>query len=625
MGKHMSYARSFWATTVFLAFLTAAAPAGAYVQITSAAPPGGGVGVFYSHRYSLTDSDGRCSVHGGEWSLSLASGALPPGLSLSHHHYDGGHGYLRGTPTLAGTYTGTVAANHCTSTGRQAFNIVIVDTPPVFPVGGVDTPVGSVGAPYSFNLTATGTTPITYKLTAGALPDGLTLSTAGLVSGTPTVQGTYGATVTASNGILPDGILPFIIVIAGPQPLITSSVPPAGSVGVPYTFSYTATGSVPITYNVTEGALPYGLTLSTAGVIDGTPTTDGTFTGTVTAGNGISPDDVQHFSIVIKNVPPIITNGPPPSSGTVGTPFTFAYTATGTPPITYSVTDGALPDGLTLSTDGVIDGTPTTEGYYSATVTASDGTPPDATQGFAIHIILLGPPVLTSNPPPDGSVGYSYTFTYTATGATNINYSVTAGALPPGLQLQSNGESNGYLVGYPTTAGTYAGTVTASSGMAPDAMQDFVIKIVEGSPVFTLIASAYATVGTPYASNYDAIGSKPMTYSLTAGALPGGLTLSAEGFISGTPTTAGTFTGTVTVSNGVLPNATYDFSISVHEGTPVVPVGGGGGGGGGGGALDGITCIALLLVFPLLRARRRRAVRDAVTETPARGRGSCDW
>src|SRR5262245_16199870 len=293
-------------------------------------------------------------------------------------------------------------------------------------------PGGSVGAPYTFEFVASGTQPITYKLTAGELPGGLTLSTAGLISGTPTAQGTFGATVRASNGTPRSDVMTFTIAIAGPQPLITSSAPWDGSVGVPYTFSYPATGSVPITYSVTDGALPYGLTLSTAGVIDGTPNTDGTYTGTVTASNGIAPDNAQNFSIVIGNAPPTFTNGPP-SDGTVGTPYTFAYAASGTPPITYSVTAGELPDGLTLNADGVIDGMPTTEGTYAGTVTASNGIAPDATQEFSITIILLGPPHITSSPPPGGAAGNPYTFTYTATGATNVTYSVTSGELPPGL------------------------------------------------------------------------------------------------------------------------------------------------------------------------------------------------
>jgi putative Ig domain-containing protein len=102
-----------------------------------------------------------------------------------------------------------------------------------------------------------------------------------------------------------------------------------------------------------------------------------------------------------------------------------------------------------------------------------------------------------------------------------------------------------------------------------------------------------------------------MSYRVTAGALPDGMTLSADGLISGTPTTAGTFAGTVTVSNGILPDATQDFRIVVESTGDNV---GGNNGSGGGGALDGITLIALL-VLPLLRAVRRRGAGGPATRT----------
>ena len=138
--------------------------------------------------------------------------------------------------------------------------------------------------------------------------------------------------------------------LLGVAPTITSTTQAAGAVGRAYSHTYTATGSGTITYSVTAGALPAGLTLSSAGVISGTPTTAGTFTGTVTAANGTAPNATQAFSILITANPvaPVITSAAP-TGGVVGTGYTRSYTATGTGPITYSVAAGALPSGLTLS------------------------------------------------------------------------------------------------------------------------------------------------------------------------------------------------------------------------------------------------------------------------------------
>ena len=140
---------------------------------------------------------------------------------------------------------------------------------------------------------------------------------------------------------------------------------------------------------MTAGALPTNLNLSSAGVIPGTPSVAGTFTGTVTASNTILPNATQNFSITI-NGPPAITNGPPPSPATVGTAYNFTYTSSGTPAPTFGVTAGVLPGGLSLSSAGVISGTPNAAGVFSGTVTATNsvGT---ATQNFSITITQ--PPV----------------------------------------------------------------------------------------------------------------------------------------------------------------------------------------------------------------------------------------
>ena len=182
--------------------------------------------------------------------------------------------------------------------------------------------------------------------------------------------------------------------VPGVPPTITSAAPSNGTVGVNYSHTYTATGDTPISYSVNSGALPDGLTLS-GDTISGTPTTAGTFTGEVTASNA-DGSDTQAFSITIAAAPvaPTITSDPP-GDGVVGTAYTHTYTATGDTPITYSVSSGALPDGLTLS-GNTISGTPTTAGTFTGEVTASNNAGTD-TQAFSITItddpVTVDPPV----------------------------------------------------------------------------------------------------------------------------------------------------------------------------------------------------------------------------------------
>lgn len=87
-------------------------------------------------------------------------------------------------------------------------------------------------------------------------------------------------------------------------PTISTATPQDGTVGAAYSFIYDTTGSTPITFSVTSGALPNGLSLSASGVISGTPTQAGAYTGTVTASNGTQPDATQNFSITMTLTPP---------------------------------------------------------------------------------------------------------------------------------------------------------------------------------------------------------------------------------------------------------------------------------------------------------------------------------
>ncbi len=268
------------------------------------------------------------------------------------------------------------------NTVAQTFTVTVNETP-VFTNGPPPSPA-LVGASYSFAYTASGFPAPTFSHT-GTLPPGLTLSSAGVLSGTPTTAGDYpDIVITASNGI---GTAPTqtISITVHQVPAITSGAAPAGVLGVAYSHSFTATGSPAPTFAVTAGTLPGGLSLSTAGVLSGMPSATGTFNGTVTATN-VAGTSEQAFSIVINEVP-AFTNGPPPNSGTVGTAYNFSFTASGVPAPTFAVTAGALPAGLSLSTAGVISGTPTTAGGpFTGTVTASNGIGTPATQGFSITI-----------------------------------------------------------------------------------------------------------------------------------------------------------------------------------------------------------------------------------------------
>src|SRR5262249_38495353 len=146
------------------------------------------------------------------------------------------------------------------------------------------------------------------------------------------------------------------------------------------------TSSFPAPTITFTGTLPNGLTLSTAGLLSGTPTQSGSFPVTLTASNGTLPNPTQNLTIVVNGAP-AIRGGNPPAAFLLNTAITpFQVVMTGFPAPTVSVTTGALPNGLNLSTSGLLSGTPTQSGSFTVTLTATNGTLPDATKSFTVLV-----------------------------------------------------------------------------------------------------------------------------------------------------------------------------------------------------------------------------------------------
>jgi hypothetical protein len=167
--------------------------------------------------------------------------------------------------------------------------------------------------------------------------------------------------------------------------------PTAGTVSTAYSHSFTATGgTTPYGFAVTAGSLPAGLTLSEGGVLSGTPATAGTFTYTVTVTDGAAATMSHVFTHVI-NPPGLAVNTANPAAGTVGTPYSHTFIATGgTTPYSFTVTADSLPAGLTLSDGGVLSGTPATAGTFTYTVTVTDGA--SATVNYSFTHVINYPP-----------------------------------------------------------------------------------------------------------------------------------------------------------------------------------------------------------------------------------------
>ncbi len=520
------------------------------ITVSPATLPGGAVTAAYSQ--TLAASGGV-----GPYSFAVTAGALPAGLTLSPG------GVLSGTPTAGGTFNVTVTATDTSPapgpfTGSQAYTLVIASPTLVLPP--TTLPNGALGVAYNqtLNPASGGTAPYTYAVTAGALPNGLALNpTTRVISGTAAAAGTFNFTVTATDSSTGTG--PFTInqtysIVVPPIALAPTTLP-AGTVATGYSQALTASGgNGPYSYTVTVGALPAGLTLSTGGLLSGTPTAGGTFNFTVTATDS-SPapgpfTGSQAYTLTVAA--PTITLPPTTlAGGTTGTTYTATLNPAtgGTAPYTYAVTAGALPGGLTLNpTTRAISGNPTAAGTFNFTVTATDsstGTGPfTATQSYAITVVAI---VLDPATLPGATAAAPYSQTITASnGTAPYGFTVTAGALPAGLALSTGGT----LSGTPTAAGTFNFTVTATDAASNSGSRAYTLAVAAPTVSIAPASLPGGSAGTAYSQALTASGGNaPYAFTVSAGALPAGLTLSGAGLLSGTPTVAGTFNFTVTATD----------------------------------------------------------------------------
>ena len=500
------------------------------------------------------------------FSLVASGGVLPPGLVLNSST-----GAVSGIPTQAGTYPFSIAlTDNAGGRGVRAFSVTILPPPSV----NGSLPTGQVGVPYTATLTASGgVSPYSFSLVQGSsLPAGLSLTSAGVVSGTPNVVGTsqFVVRVTDANGAFGSATLS-ISINGTPLSIITGSLA-AAFVGTPYSAVLTAVGgNPPYIWALDSGTLPSGLTLNSSGIIAGTPGPNTAGSYVFTARVNDAPSASATFSnsatrIFTLQVNPgtltIVTAAIP--NGTVGVPYTFTLAASGGS-APYAWTAGPLPSGLSLSPAGVLSGTPTAVSGASVAITVTDSQQQTNTKTFPLSIVAA--PTLNANLG-DGVVGVAYSGAVTVTGGTSpFTFSVGNGSLPAGLILNA---STGAVTGTPTAEGISNFTIQAIDGLKVTVSRALTITIRPALTIATGGALPSAVRNRPYAAQLNASGGlPPYSFVLTSGALPTGLALSSSGAISGTPTAVGGFTFGVRVTDSSPISATGSFTLTVIDGPAI--------------------------------------------------------
>jgi hypothetical protein len=339
---------------------------------------------------------------------------------------------------------------------------------------------------------------------------------------------------------------------------------PTGYVGAPYEIvieSEEGSGCEPYDwFEVVNSSLPTGLSMSRDGVISGVPTGAGLtrfwlWNHDLTAAEG-GPSWCQRedrsereFSIPID--PGLAIVNPSVKPATVGQPYTDTLATkqvvslnplTG-PDVqaTWSLQSGALPPGITLSTSGVLSGTPTSEGSYQFVVTAQNGSPVDT----ETYTLVVRQPVSVKSPlgsvqRPSSEVGIRFGKTFTATGGSGIyTWALISGALPPGVALDA---TRGTITGTPQTAGNFAFALTTTDSEGRAATVSAALIVAPRLAIKTLRLKT-AKLARTYQMKLATVGGvQPVKWRVLRGKFPLGIRLSQKvGTIAGTPRRIGSF------------------------------------------------------------------------------------
>jgi hypothetical protein len=324
-------------------------------------------------------------------------------------------------------------------------------------------------------------------------------------------------------------------------------------------------GALPLTWTAVQ--LPPGLNLSlSGGLITGTPTTAGTYAVVITATGVDGRADSTSFTWLVV-LPPALTN-PGLQRNTIGktiSPLAIAAVG-GMLPLTWSVS--ALPLGLTLNTaTGVITGTPTTTGSRTVVVTITDAGVPARTASVTFTWVMYSQVVLY-NPGPQSiasntDVGQG-AFAFRATGGLGP-YVYRADNLPTSLTLNTaTGAVTGDIIGTRYLITAYVtdslGDVDSFTLLLTVTPYGSDLRVTTPSPSSPDRSTAVNTTPTALPSSATG-GTTPYTW--TARGLPPGLTLGANGMISGVPDTKGSYVVSYIVTDRYGKTAVLMFTWTI--------------------------------------------------------------
>lgn len=436
--------------------------------------------------------------------------------------------------------------------------------------------------------------PVTFKATG--LPDRVTVSETGVLSGVPTVSGTFSAVITAtdSHGLAASATVTLTIENTPPEP-ISGIVFPAPAAGKEtavdlHQFFKDKEGN-PIHF--AADGLPKGITLGDDGVIRGVPEESGTFAIRVTAADTFGAETTETFTVTIANSAPVfnsayegfvidagesriaIPRGIPLPQDLFTDDFgVTGWKITGVSKDGAAVAGGLSAIGLELDSDtGILTGRPGAAGDYQVTVEASDASGLTASHVITLHIGANQPPVVTDGVKPPVFVlnsteraSASLADWIRDPAGEPLTYTLT-GDLPKGLSWNPDTQT---LSGIAREGGNYRLTLSASDGSNDPVSVEFTLAIRDNAAprASELFPGERFVVGGNYSISLDGFISDPdgdaMTYTVEG--LPDGLSFDSEtGMIYGSPVETGKSDVTITATDQYGLKSTFEAELNVTE------------------------------------------------------------
>jgi hypothetical protein len=292
--------------------------------------------------------------------------------------------------------------------------------------------------------------------------------------------------------------------------------------------------------------------------------------GALTKDKGASGSQGAAYAFVSPACPTVTLNPGGLPGARVGVSYTQTVTASGGGgPFQFSLSDGALPPGLSLSQNGQLSGSPTAAGVYRFTVTATvTSSLCPGSRSYTLTVSGGTCPAITLNPPvlPAAQMGATYGQQLSGSGGTEpYSFALTAGSLPGNMALSPAGA----LTGAPTASGTFnfAAQATDASGCA--GTRNYMLSVA-GCPSITISPGSLpdGTTGAEYGQSLTATGGvAPYSFTLSAGALPTGLSLAANGALGGTPVAAGSFNFSARATDAGGCQGSRSYTLTVKTGS----------------------------------------------------------